>query len=146
MSMSTSVNGRPLCVDLDGTLVSTDVLWESLLIQLKTKPLSLLLIPLWIWKGKAFFKRQLAQRIMPDPATLPYREELLSFLRKEKALGREIILATASDRHVAESIANRLGIFSTVLASNGKVNLSGQEKLKAIKRHVGTQGFTLCQA
>ena len=134
-------SGRPLCVDLDGTLLATDVLWESLLILLKTRPLTILLFPLWLLRGKGYFKRQLAQRVAIDPAILPYRRKVLSFLKQERASGKDIILTTASDQSVAERIAGYLGIFSGLLASDGAVNLSGTEKLKAIQRYVGDNGF-----
>jgi 4-hydroxybenzoate polyprenyltransferase len=132
---------RPLCVDLDGTLLATDVLWESLLLLLKQKPFSFFLLPLWLLKGKAFFKRQLANRVALNPASLPYRENVLSLLQEERGVGRELILATASDQQVADSIAQHLGIFSTVLASDGQVNLSGRRKLEALKKHVDGKGF-----
>jgi 4-hydroxybenzoate polyprenyltransferase len=132
---------RPLCVDLDGTLLATDVLWESLLLLLKTKPLWLLLIPVWLIKGKAFLKRQMAQCVRLNPASLPYRVEIISFLKEEKKLRKEIILVTASDQQVADIIADYLGIFSAVLGSDGKVNLSGEEKLKALKKYFGHGDF-----
>lgn len=132
---------RPLCVDLDGTLLATDALWESLIILLKTRPLTFLILPIWILKGKAFFKRQVAQRVVLNPSSLPFREDVLAFLRKEKSSGTEIILASASDQRVAEGIAHHLGIFSAVLGSDGRVNLSGRMKLQALEKYAGSKGF-----
>ncbi len=134
-------SSRPLCVDLDGTLIATDALWESLLLLVKSKPISLLSLPLWFMKGKAHFKRQIAERVKLNPASLPYRENVLSFLKKEQETGREIVLATAADETVAQGVAAHLGIFSEVLASDGAINLSGQHKLAALKKHSGTNGF-----
>lgn len=134
-------SSRPLCVDLDGTLIATDALWESLLLLVKSKPISLLSLPLWFMKGKAHFKRQIAERVKLNPASLPYRENVLSFLKKEQETGREIVLATAADETVAQGVAAHLGIFSEVLASDGAINLSGQRKLAALKKHSGTNGF-----
>jgi hypothetical protein len=113
---------------MDGTLLATDALWESLLLLIKTQPRRVLALPFWLLKGKAYFKRQLAQCVRLNPASLPYRENVLAFLKKEYAAGREIVLATASDKLVAENVANHLGIFSEVLASEGKTNLSGARK------------------
>jgi len=62
MASLATARDRLLCVDLDGTLLATDVLWELFLILLKTKPLRFLLVPFWLLKGKAFLKRQLAKR------------------------------------------------------------------------------------
>lgn len=134
-------SSRPLCVDLDGTLIATDALWESLLLLVKSKPLSLLSLPLWLLKGKAHFKRQIAERVKLNPASLPYRENVLSFLKKEQETGREIVLATAADETVAQGVAAHLGIFSEVLASDGAINLSGHRKLAALKKHSGPNGF-----
>jgi len=132
---------RPLCVDMDGTLLATDALWESLLILVREKWFYILLLPMWLLKGKAYFKRQIAKRVALDPSILPYRKDVLAFLEDEKASGREIILATASDQLCAERIANYVGIFSVVLGSNGKLNLSGAEKLKAVKKYVEGKEF-----
>lgn len=132
---------RPLCVDLDGTLLATDVLWESLLLLIKQQPLALLRLPLWLLHGKAHLKRQIAGRVTLHPASLPYRESVLAWLRQEHAAGRELVLATASDQKAADPIAQHLGIFAGVLASDGAVNLSGQRKLDAIKRYAGGRGF-----
>jgi len=126
---------------MDGTLIATDALWESLLILIKTKPLSVLSLPFWLLKGKAYFKRQIAQRVRLNPASLPYRENVLSFLKKEHETEREIVLATASDRIVAESVAAHLDIFSEVIASDGKTNLSGARKLEALKKYANENGF-----
>lgn len=141
MIENATANGRPLCVDLDGTLIATDALWESLLLLVKTKPLSLFSLPLWLLKGKAHFKRQIAARVKLNPASLPYRESVVSFLKKEQEAGREIVLATAADATVAHGVAAHLGIFAEVLASDGAVNLSGQRKLAALKAYSGASGF-----
>jgi len=141
MAAPTTDTDKTLCVDMDGTLLATDVLWESLLIFLKANPLNVLLLPLWLFKGKAFFKRQLAQRVVLNPALLPYREDVLNFLKRERESGREIILATASDQHVAEDIANYVQMFSAVLGSDGERNLSGPRKLKALEEYLGDKSF-----
>src|SRR5262245_4459451 len=115
---------RALYVDLDGTLLATDILWESLLVLLKTQTWMLLLVPFWLCRGKAHLKREIAQRVTLNVATLPYRPDVLRFLKEENRARREIVLATASDWTVAQSIANHLGLFTAVLASDGSVNLS----------------------
>ncbi len=132
---------KPLCVDMDGTLLATDVLWESLLVLLKSQPLKIFSLPLWLIKGKAFFKRELTRFVRLNPAALPYRESVLVYLREEKETGRELVLATASDERVAQSVADYLGLFSAVHASDGRVNLSGAHKRRVLERHYGRNGF-----
>src|SRR5580658_7964989 len=100
-----------LCVDLDGTLIRGNVLWECVLVLLKTRPVTLLLLPFWLLSGRASFKRQLAARIHLNPAHLPYRQQVLDLLWQEKAAGRRIALATAADRELAETISSYLGLF-----------------------------------
>src|SRR5208337_573421 len=74
-----------LCVDLDGTLIRGNVLWECVLALLKTRPGTLLLLPFWLLSGRASVKRQVAARVQFDPARLLYRQQVLDLLRKEKA-------------------------------------------------------------
>jgi 4-hydroxybenzoate polyprenyltransferase len=126
---------------MDGTLVMTDLLWESLLVLLKRQPWHLLFLPLWLLGGKACFKNQVARHITLDPACLPYRQDVLEFLRREKASGREILLATASDQKLAQSVASHLGLFSAVFASDGSVNLSGRQKLACLREYLKDREF-----
>jgi len=121
-----------LFVDLDESLCRTDVLAESLLLLLKTRPWICLRLPLWALRGKAYFKHQIAQRVAPDPKLLPYHAEFLAFLRREHSRGRRLVLATAAHQRWAESVASHLGIFDAVLASTAESNLSGKAKLGAI--------------
>ena len=93
----------PLFVDLDGTLIASDVTFESILGGIKRNPAILLRLPWLLLKGRARLKRELAQQSGSDVTMLPYRREVLAFLGDERAKGRRVILATASDRHFAES-------------------------------------------
>jgi 4-hydroxybenzoate polyprenyltransferase len=79
---------------------------------------------------------------MPDVRVLPYRHEVLNFLRHERWAGRRIILATASDRVYAEAIAKQVGLFDDVLASDGQTNLKGRNKLAAIQEYCRQNGFS----
>ncbi len=131
----------PLFVDMDGTLVATDLLWETAMLFTSRHPLEAWRIPVWLLGGRPNLKRQLAARCLPDPATLPYREEVLAFLRSEKRDGRRLILATAADERVAASVADHLGIFDETLASDGERNLAGQRKLEAIVESCAGEPF-----
>ena len=135
------VSARVLCVDMDGTLLATDTLWESLLALLKRQPWRIVSLPMWLLRGRAYLKQQVAERTVLDPSILPYREDVLNFLRREKDAGREIILATAADRKLAESVASYLSLFTAVLASDGNSNLAGARKLSAVESYVGSKGF-----
>ncbi len=131
----------PLCVDMDGTLLKTDLLWESLSRLLGRNPLYLLPVLFWWTRGRAFLKQQLAARVTVDPATLPFHAEFLAFLVEAKRCGRKLILATASDRAMAKPVADYVGVFDEVLASDGKTNLRGANKRKLLTARFGERGF-----
>jgi 4-hydroxybenzoate polyprenyltransferase/phosphoserine phosphatase len=141
MSDSSTTALRPLCVDLDGTLIKTDTFAQALLLLLRTRPAAIFSIPRWAAGGLAAFKRRIAQEIQLDPAALPYHAELLAFLKREKEKGRTLILATASDSIPARAIAAHLGIFSDVIASDGITNLKSTRKRDVLTTRFGDKGF-----
>jgi 4-hydroxybenzoate polyprenyltransferase/phosphoserine phosphatase len=138
---SSECESRVLCVDLDGTLLATDLLWESVLLLVKGKPHLLVLLPVWLFRGKAYFKRQIARRVRIDAANLPYREDVLAFLRQEKAVGRKIILASGTDRELLAPIAQHLNIFDDYIGSDGTINLTGTRKQKVLESRFGRFQF-----
>lgn len=129
--------GVPLCVDLDGTLVKSDTLVDSVLVLARQRPSDLLRIPGWIAQGKARFKRHVTAAAVLDVEHLPYNRPLLDWLHAEHRAGRAIYLATAADHHLAERVAAHLGIFAGVLASDGSTNLAGGNKLEAFRKRFG---------
>ncbi len=131
----------PLCVDLDGTLIQTDMLYESLFALLQKNLLFIFLVPLWLLGGKAKLKAEIASRVDIDPSTLPYNKKLLRWLRSEHYNGREIILATATHHTIAQRIADYLGIFSSVEASNEAINLRSSTKANRLVELFGESGF-----
>src|SRR5216684_1263610 len=122
----------PLVVDLDGTLLRTDLSLESALRLIRQKPWLALIIPLWLLKGRAFLKRRIFQWVQIDLSLLPLNEELLAWLREEKKRGRRLILATASDYDQARSVVEPLGLFDAIMGSDGRRNLKGRNKLLTI--------------
>jgi 4-hydroxybenzoate polyprenyltransferase len=126
-----------LCVDLDGTLVKSDTLYDSALALARHHPSKLLKIPGWLTHGKAALKRNIAGAVQLDVAHLPYNRELLQYLEQEHATGRPIYLATAADADTAHRVAAHLGLFTGVLASDGSTNLAGNNKLAAFRKQFG---------
>ncbi|MCA9289928.1 MAG: UbiA family prenyltransferase [Phycisphaerales bacterium] len=140
--MTTTPPTRPLCVDLDGTLLATDTLWESFAAAIRRRPLSTPFACLGALRhGRAALKRMLAARGPLRTELLPRRDEVVDFLRAEKAAGRTIILATAADASIARAVASEVGVFDDVIASDGATNLKGSRKLEAIRARVGDGGF-----
>lgn len=129
--------GVPLCVDLDGTLVKSDTLVDSVLSLARQHPAQLVRIPGWIAQGKAKFKQHVGAAVTLDVEHLPYNLPLLDWLRIEHGKGRSIYLATAADHTLAQRVADYLGIFAGVLASDGATNLAGGNKLQAFRDRFG---------
>jgi 4-hydroxybenzoate polyprenyltransferase/phosphoglycolate phosphatase-like HAD superfamily hydrolase len=123
----------PLIVDLDGTLIHTDLQHESALRASRDRLFDALRMPLWLLQGKAVLKARLAGRGGVDAALLPYNEALLAWLKEQRAAGRRLVLCTGADRSFADAVAAHLGMFDEVLA--------GHDKAEALARRYGHGGF-----
>lgn len=130
----------PLCVDLDGTLTPSDTLLEGLLGMLGS-PAVFGAARSLLSDGKAGLKRFVARAVPLDASLLPYWEPLLAYLRAQRAAGRRIVLVTAADASVARRVADHLGLFDEVIASDGQVNLRGAAKAEALVARFGRKGF-----
>ncbi|MEZ7813903.1 MAG: 4-hydroxybenzoate polyprenyltransferase/phosphoserine phosphatase [Paracoccaceae bacterium] len=137
--MKTTLRKKPLAVDLDGTLVHTNMLLENIISTVVRAPLKFCLALMALKRGKAAFKAFLAQNLEFDPEVLPYNGALLDRLRQEN--DRDLILCTASDKVIASKIAEHLGIFKDVMASDGQVNLAQKKKADALVARFGPRGF-----
>lgn len=132
---------KPLCVDLDGTLVKSDTLVDSLLVMVRSRPLLLSRLPGRLLHGKAALKAFVTGHIELDVPHLPYNRKLLQFLQKERSAGRRLYLTTGADQRLAQRVANHLGIFNGVLGSDGAINLTGNRKLSSLQGQFGNSGF-----
>jgi 4-hydroxybenzoate polyprenyltransferase len=131
----------PLCVDLDGTLVKSDTLIEAIFRAAKKSFWQMLLAPLWLRKGKPFFKEKIFALARLDVTQLPYNEKVVAYLKDQHQAGRKIILATASPKIIAQPIAEHLGFFDEVMATDLETNLSGKCKAKALVEKFGDRQF-----
>ena len=136
-----SVTPGWLFVDLDDSLLRGDLLWEGLAALLRSSPLRLLFLPFTLLSGRAAFKQELARLIAFDPEGLPYRAAVLDQIQSARGLGRKVVLASASPLVWVQAVADHLGCFDAVLASDGHHNLKGQEKLEAILSLCGGEPF-----
>ena len=130
-------NLQTLCVDLDGTLVLTDTLHESLILLLKKNLFFVFLLPLWILKGKAFFKDQVAQHIRLSPEFLPYNKVVINYIKKRNRQGVKSYLVTASHQSVADAVAGQLGLFSGQFGSDKDHNVKGINKAAFLNDRFG---------
>ena len=131
----------PLCVDLDGTVIATDLLWESLVRMIRQNPFAALSALFWWLRGRAYLKARIADRATVDPGSLPYHQGLLDFLHEQKRQGRTLLLVTASDARLAQRVGAHLGLFDEVLASDGRTNLRGKNKAAKLVARFGVRGF-----
>ena len=128
----------PLCVDLDGTLIKTDLLFEAILKLCKKNPFNIFALLLWLLRGKAYLKSQIAEKVQIDVSLLPYNEDVLAFLKNQE---RDVILVTGSNYKFAKQVADELGIFHEIIASSKKTNLTGSTKGKYLAKRFGKNGF-----
>ena len=135
-------NKLPLVVDLDGTLVKTDFLYESFLLFIKQNPLNVFLALFWlITENRGVMKSRIAERVDIDVSLFPYNSVFIDWLKTEKAQGRKIILATASHQKYAQAVAKHLDIFDDVIATDGADNLKGSRKEARLIQDFGVKGF-----
>ena len=133
--------GLPLVVDLDGTLVKSDLLVEAIFRRIGNDPISVFGL-LWAMRlGKAEFKELIAKTVDIAPATLPYDEAILALVREAVAEGRPVYLASASNSRFVYAIANHLGLFSGWFGSDGITNISGANKASLLVKTFNEDGF-----
>jgi hypothetical protein len=120
---------RPLVVDLDGTLVLGETSLQSASAAFARDPARAVLAAFGVGGGRAAAKRLFAGIARPDPAKLPYRGPLLTYLQRERTRGRALHLVTGADQAVAQDVADHLGLFASARGSDGTINLKGARKL-----------------
>ena len=125
----------PLVVDLDGTLIATDVLHESLIFFLKRGGAEAWKVPYWIGAGRAIIKNRLAAVVTEeDVASFPVNATLVDFAEQEARCGRRIVLATAADLAIAQKVQKRFPFISHVITSTDGRNLKGLAKAEELMR------------
>jgi 4-hydroxybenzoate polyprenyltransferase len=131
----------PLYVDLDHTLIQTD-LAQEMLIQAGKSPITLLKgARAYLRDGSAALKTVLAGSVPVSVERLPYNPAVLEHIRQARTAGRRVVVATAANETVAKAVADHLGLFDDVLASTATQNLKGSAKLTAIKDDCHNSGF-----
>ncbi|MEH6478297.1 MAG: haloacid dehalogenase-like hydrolase, partial [Sneathiella sp.] len=131
---------RTIAVDLDGTLVHSDMLLENLFLFFRSSPFQFYKLLFWLAQGKASFKRKLADAVVPTVDRLPYDEDLLEWLKAQRQAGASLILATGSDYRIAQRVADHLGIFDEALGTQ-MINLTSENKRLALVERFGEGGF-----
>ena len=133
-------HATPLVVDVDGTLVSGDLLAEGIARLISSSPWRLLLLPWWLARGRANLKRQVARRSSVRPESVVLNEGVLAELRTARDAGRPVWLASGADETVVGPISEFVGA-TGFIASDGTTNLVSAEKARALVRKFGDQEF-----
>ena len=129
-------------MDLDGTLIKTDTLHESIIAYLKKKPLGILKLLFWFFSGKAYFKKKVSELVELDFKELPQNKEFVNYLYNEKKIGRQLILATGSSEKIAKQAFNFFCIFDKFISSDDQTNLTGRNKLNRIIQENNLKPFS----
>jgi 4-hydroxybenzoate polyprenyltransferase len=138
--MNEETDNLPLCVDLDGTFIRSDLLIEGVLRLLRHRPLDAWRLPIWLAKGKQHLKGRLARAVDPPKTPPPVNREVLAWLEEEKAKGRKILLVTASHEEALGPVRD-LFPFDEILASDDETNLKGKTKAALLVERFGEKGF-----
>jgi 4-hydroxybenzoate polyprenyltransferase/phosphoserine phosphatase len=131
----------PLVIDLDGTLLRSDLLVETSLVFLHDQPTRFLAPLRWLARGKAALKQELALATQLDVSMLPYDPAVIQFIRSQRDRGRRVVLATASHHLLASRVAQHLRLFDEVIATETDHNLSALGKRDALVQIYGDHGF-----
>ncbi len=119
-----------LVVDLDGTLIRTDMLYETFWAALSKRWLNVVPVLGALQGGRAALKRRLEGLGAVDAAALPYNDDVLAYLRRWREAGGRTALVSASDQRLVERIAAHVGLFDEAHGSDGTTNLKGPEKAR----------------
>ena len=131
----------PIVVDLDGTLLKTDMLVESAIVFIKRHPFQLFMLLFWLFQGKSILKEKLSEFVDIDVSTLPYNTELLKWISEKKSHGHRLVLASASHKKYVQQIADYLQVFDDTHYSEGHLNLAGANKRDRLVDHYGENQF-----
>jgi 4-hydroxybenzoate polyprenyltransferase len=130
-----------LAVDLDGTLLRSDMLHETIWAALSARGGRLVQALPAVFRGRGALKAALAESVSMEPATLPYDDRVLDRVRAWRARGGRTVLVTATDIRLARAIADHLGVFDAVHGSTAERNLKGEDKAALLVSEYGRGGF-----
>jgi len=128
--------------DMDGTVLSTDVFAESLLMIAFRQPWKLPAVAMWLVRGRGYCKGRVAELVEAQWTAWPLRREVADQIAAARSNGFQCVLATAAHTTVAQRIAAQTGLFDTVLASSDSINLKGSLKRDAIRKWMEQSGHT----
>lgn len=132
-----------LCVDLDYSLIKSDLLFEQVVLLIQSRPMLIFKIFGWIFKGPYFFKQKILQLSSPSTLEFPWRDDVLLFLKEQKRQGRTLWLVSASPQEWVDQVGIQLpGLFDQIHGSHAGINLKGAQKAQFLVQKLGAEPFT----
>jgi 4-hydroxybenzoate polyprenyltransferase len=131
----------PLCVDLDGTLIKTDSIIETIIIAIRKSPFIIVLLPFWLIRGKNYFKNKIVSFGIPDVTLFPYNQPVIDRILTARTQGRKIILTSASKESIVKAVGEHLNLFDELIYSSDNYNNRSENKVKLLVRKFGERGF-----
>ncbi|MEM6275420.1 MAG: UbiA family prenyltransferase [Pseudomonadota bacterium] len=131
----------PLYLDVDGTLLKTDLLYEAFWAGLGQAPLATMAAVLKYWREPAALKAALAAIVSLRYDLMPVREEIRAMAADAGAEGHSVRLASASNFEWVEGVAMANGIEGPHVASDARSNMAGAAKADALRAAHGERGY-----
>ena len=141
MDAKSNIKHTPLCVDLDGSLIATDTLWEGLAALLMRKPFMIFQVINWLLAGKAVLKKNVAEHTDRTAEDWPVRDEVVDYINLARAEGRKVYLVTGAAEKTAYAISSHLDLFDGVYHSDDDLNLTSTRKRDKLVKEFGDGGF-----
>ena len=133
---------KTLIVDLDGTLLKSDLLFESFWSACGKDFMAPINALRAVLHGRARLKRYLAGSSDINPKTLPFNEEVVKYIRSFINDGGRAVLVTASDEILARKVVEHLQIFDEGHGSSDSINLKGSVKERFISERFGENSYS----
>ncbi|MGG7566965.1 UbiA family prenyltransferase [Rhodovulum sp. DZ06] len=130
-----------LIVDLDHSLIKSDLLHEALFEGLAHAPGETLRAASRLGDGIAAFKSAMTELCRVPPEDLPYNQEVLDYIKAHRAAGGKAALVSGSDQRMVRKIADYLGLFDEAFGSTADRNLTGARKAGFLKERYGEGAF-----
>lgn len=131
----------PLAVDVDGSLLKTDMLIECFWAALGRHPWLCFLAVLTLIFNRPALKQRLAVLAELDVTELPKRQSVAILMREAATAERVVVLASGSDARLVRKLSDHFELTEPPLASDGRTNMTGAQKAKALKARYGAAGY-----
>lgn len=132
---------KPLVLDVDGTFLKTDLLWECFWSGLGHAPMATVAACFRHLGNRAALKQALAAIAPVRTDLMPVNAEVADLALQSRVAGREVVLASGSDVGLVRRLAADYGLSERVFASDGQINLTGARKAAALVAAYGEGGF-----